>query len=106
MNWKYRDINITIDSDGWFVFKIYGEEYKAESLKNAEEIIDKKLLRFDLNDLQTMFSKLNSNEQRFVKELILELSRHRFSNYCELGISDDFPFEFDFSKFSKKYGTD
>lgn len=107
MNWKYRDINITIDSDGWFVFNVYNKEHRAESLKNAEKIIDEKLIRrFDSNDLQTMFLKLNSNEQRFVKELILELSRHCFSNCCEMGISDEFPFDFDFSKFSKKYETD
>lgn len=104
MKWEYKHVTITINSDGYFVFSVNGEKCRTESRRNAEKIIDEKTMgHFDFDDLQIMLRKLTPNEKKFVMEMALELSRHVNNAYCEMGITDSFPFDFDFDKLNEDF---
>lgn len=101
MEWNYKGIEITIDEQGYFNFEDSHTAYCTKSLEEAKKRIDDLTIkRFSFDDLQIMLRKLKENEQDFVKEMIHELSRHEYNAYCEMGISDSFPYDTDFEHWS------
>ena len=97
MEWKYKNITITIGSDGIFYFTYKGKENCADTLIDAKRKIDtltEDYYNFTVVDVNRMLNKLDDREKDFVNSLIEELKRHEFNAYCEIGISDDMLFIF------------
>lgn len=95
MEWIYKKIKITIETDGKFHFRIKNSDYKRKSLEDAKSCIDNELSEYytvDSRFLSVLLGKLNSREQDFVKNLIHELWLHDNNAYCELGITEGFEF--------------
>lgn len=95
MEWIYKKIKITIETDGKFHFRIKNSDYKRKSLEDAKSCIDDELSEYytvDSRFLSVLLGKLNSREQDFVKNLIHELWLHDNNAYCELGITEGFEF--------------
>lgn len=99
MEWTYKGIIITIDGNGFFNFVCNGVDYSHETLSGAEEHIDrltKDYYSFSDDDYTNLLKKLSHREMDFVKALVTELGIHHNNAYCSLGITDKFPFEFNF----------
>lgn len=100
MKWVHRNITITVNVDGLFKFEVNNVTKYADSLKEAQEKIDKALLeQYHLSDsdIKVLLSKLNKKEKGFVEDMLLELNSHSLSPYCELGLSD-MQYTFDYKK--------
>lgn len=100
MEWKYKQVKISIDSDGLFYFKIDGFLYTECSLNAAKRFIDEKLnsyFLFTQKDMDKLMSKLDKREQDLVRSLYQEIEGHIDSAYCEQGISEK-DWEWDFNK--------
>lgn len=97
MEWVYKNIIITVESDGKFHFTIEGKPVKRSSLEDAKNTIDIKLeyyYTFNAGAIDNLCKKLDKRESEFVIALIEELNRHKSNAYCELSISDDMLFKF------------
>lgn len=100
MKWIYRNETITVNVDGLFKFEVNDAIKYADSLKEAQDKIDKDLAeKYHLSDsdIKVLLSKLNNKEKGFVEDMLLELNSHSSSPYCELGLSD-MQYTFDWKK--------
>lgn len=105
MQWTYKECKIFINDDGTFKFCVNGKFEEAESLREAKNTIDERLkvyYNFTDDDYKKLLSKLDKRESTFVKEVLQELANHCNNAYCEMGISDDFPFNFNFTQFNEQ----
>lgn len=102
MEWEYKQVKISIDSDGIFNFKIDNILYTEWSLNSAKRFIDEKLISYYLftqKDMDKLMSKLDKREKELVRSLYQELKEHMGSAYCEQGISEnDWEWNWDFNK--------
>ena len=90
MNWKYKNIEISTDGEGKFVFIFNKKSYYSNSLYEAEEKIDsltKSYYTITENDIKSILEKLDEREGEFVSYMIDELHHHIDSPYCVLGVS-------------------
>lgn len=97
MKWDYNNVIIEIKNDGKFYFSINGKTEKADSLEIAKSLIDRSsryYYTFSKEDIDKLCKKLDKRESEFVSSLIKELRIHKHSAYCEIGISDEMPFDF------------
>lgn len=97
MEWNYQNVIIKIESDGKFYFSINGEVETTNSLEAAKNRIDNLRLSyytFSKEDIDKLCKKLDKRESEFVRTLIEELKLHKFNVLCEIGISDEMPFDF------------
>ena len=95
MDFTYKKIVISVNSDGMFEFTYNGEKHSCESLRDSKELIDylvSSYYQFTKSDLNKLLEKLDNREQDFVKSLITELNCHSDNAYCELSITDAFLF--------------
>lgn len=91
MKWIHKNITITVNVDGLFKFEVNDATKYADSLKEAQETIDKALAeKYHLseNEIKILLLKLSNKERGFVEDMLLELNGHSTSPYCELGLSD------------------
>lgn len=105
MEWMYKNCRILINNEGNFKFCVDGKFEETDTLKEAKSIIDKKLevyYNFTDDDYKKLLSKLDKRESTFVMKALQELANHCDNAYCEIGISDDFPFNFNFTQFNKE----
>lgn len=102
MEWEYKQVKISIDSDGLFYFKIGSILYTERTLNDAKIVIDEKLKSYYLftqKDMDKLMSKLDKREQDLVRSLYQEIDQHYNSAYCEQGISEkDWEWDWDFNK--------
>lgn len=104
MKWTHKDIDITVDSRGYFCFTFLGNRFAFSSLQQAKEDIDTKTKSYytiDIKTYKSMMSKLNHKESTFLKQLIQELRCHDFSAYCELGIHNYLDFDIEEDVFNE-----
>lgn len=97
MEWNYKNVIITVESDGKFYFSINGEVNIENTLESAKVKIDnllKDYYTFNDKDIDKLCKKLDKRESEFVRSLIDELNRHKFNAYCEIGITDEMLFDF------------
>ena len=97
MEWNYKNVIITVESDGNFYFSINGEVNIENTLNSAKVRIDnvlKDYYTFNDKDIDKLCKKLDKRESEFVRALIEELKMHEFNAYCEIGISNDMLFKF------------
>lgn len=97
MEWKYKNIIITVESDGKFYFSINGEVNIKNTLESAKFRIDELLegyYTFNDKDIDKLCRKLDKREAEFVRALIEELKIHESNAYCSIGISDEMLFRF------------
>ena len=95
MDFTYKKIVISVNSNGMFEFTYNGESHSCESLRDSKELIDylvSSYYQFTKSDLNKLLEKLDNREQDFVKSLITELNCHSDNAYCELSITDAFLF--------------
>lgn len=95
MDFTYKKIVISVNSDGMFEFTYNGKKHSCESLRDSKELIDylvSSYYQFTKSDLNKLLEKLDNREQDFVKSLITELNYHSDNAYCELSITDAFLF--------------
>lgn len=88
MTWTYKDITITINTDGQFYFTVHEQIYKVSTLQLAKNTIDdllKSYYTFSKEDYDKLLSKLSPREQHFIKNLVDAFSEHLGDSYCELG---------------------
>lgn len=101
MEWEYKQVKISIDSDGLFYFKIDGAFYKQKTLEDAKKSIDefsKSYYNFTQKDMDKLMSKLDKRERDLVRSLYKEIECHANSPYCEMGIIDnEWNWDWDFS---------
>lgn len=96
MEWNYKNVIISIESDGKFYFSVNGKVNTEDTLESAKLRIDELLkdyYAFNAKDIDKLCSKLDRRESEFVKALIEELKLHEFNAYCEIGISDGMLFK-------------
>ena len=97
MEWNYKNVIISIESDGKFYFSLNGKVIIEDTLEEAKRRIDELLedyYNFNDKDIDKLCRKLDKREAEFVRALIEELKRHEFNAYCEIGISDEMLFKF------------
>ena len=97
MEWNYKKIIITVESDGKFYFSLNGKVTIEDTLEEAKRRIDELLedyYTFNDKDIDKLCRKLDKREAEFVRALIEELKLHEFNAYCEIGISDEMLFKF------------
>lgn len=97
MEWIYKNVNISIESDGKFYFSINGKVEVSNSLASANRKIDillKDYYTFNEKDIDKLCRKLDKRESEFVRSLIDELKCHKSNAYCQIGISDGMLFDF------------
>ena len=97
MEWNYKKIIITVESDGKFDFSLNGKVNIEDTLEEAKRRIDELLedyYTFNDKDIDKLCGKLDKREAEFVRALIEELKLHEFNAYCEIGISDEMLFKF------------
>lgn len=97
MEWEYKKIIVTVESDGKFYFSLNGKVNIEVTLEEAKRRIDELLegyYTFNDKDIDKLCRKLDKREAEFVGALIEELKRHEFNAYCEIGISDEMLFKF------------
>ena len=97
MEWEYKKIIITVESDGKFYFSLNGKVNIEDTLKAAKRRIDELLkdyYTFNDKDIDKLCKKLDKREAEFVRALIEEIKRHVFNAYCEIGISEELLFNF------------
>lgn len=100
MKWLHKNITINVTVDGLFKFEVNDVMKYADSLKDAQDKIDKALAEqyhFSDSDIKVLLSKLNNKEKGLVEDMLLELNSHSSSPYCELGLSD-MQYTFDWKK--------
>ena len=100
MKWIHKNITITVNVDGLFKFEVNDATKYADSLKEAQEKIDKALAeKYHLseNDIRVLLLKLSNKERGFVEDMLLELNSHTSSQYCDLGLSN-MQYTFDWKK--------
>ena len=76
MEWEYKQVKISIDSDGIFYFKIGSILYTERTLDGAKMVIDEKLKSYYLfsqKDMDRLMSKLDKREQELVRSLYQEI---------------------------------
>lgn len=102
MEWEYKQVKISIDSDGIFYFKTGSILYTERTLDGAKMVIDEKLkpyYLFSQKDMDRLMSRLDKKEQESVRSLYQEIEGHVGSAYCEQGISEkDWEWDWDFNK--------
>lgn len=102
MEWEYKNIIITVDNDGFFIFKFNNEIYEKPSLKEAKSTIDLLIndyYRFTQKDMNNLMKKLSKREQELVRSLYNELHRHVNSAYCQVDIGENiWNWDWDFTK--------
>lgn len=102
MEWEYKNIIITVDNDGFFIFKFNNEIYEKPSLKEAKSNIDSltnDYYRFTQKDMDNLMKKLSKRERELVRSLYNELNVHMKSAYCQVDICEDtWKWEWDFTK--------
>lgn len=97
MEWNYKNVIISIESDGKFYFSLNGKVNIENTLEEAKRRIDELLedyYTFNDKDIDKLCGKLDKREAEFVRALIEELKLHEFNAYCEIGISDEMLFKF------------
>lgn len=97
MEWRHKNVIISIESDGKFYFSINGKAEVEDTLASACRKIDTLLAdyyTFNEKDIDKLCRKLDKRESEFVRSLIDELNRHKCNAYCEIGISDEMLFDF------------
>lgn len=97
MEWNYKNVIITVESDGKFYFSIKEKEHVANSLELAKSKIDeilKDYYTFSKKDVDNLCKKLDKREAEFVRALINEIRVHGDNAYCEIGISSEMLFRF------------
>lgn len=97
MEWNYKNVIISIESDGKFYFSVNGEVNIENTLESAKYRIDallKDFYTFNEKDIDKLCKKLDKREAEFVRALIEELKLHDNNAYCEIGISDEMLFRF------------
>lgn len=97
MEWNYKKVIISIESDGRFYFSLNGKVNVENTLESAKNTIDellKKYYTFNEKDIDKLCRKLDKRESEFVRALIKELNIHKFNAYCEIGMSDEMLFSF------------
>ena len=97
MEWNYKNVIISIESDGKFYFSVNGKVNIEDTLEEAKRRIDELLkdyYTFNDKDIDKLCRKLDKREAEFVRALIEELKLHEFNAYCEIGISDEMLFKF------------
>lgn len=97
MEWNYKNVIISIESDGKFYFSLNGKVNIEDTLEEAKRRIDELLkdyYTFNDKDIDKLCGKLDKREVEFVRALIEELKLHEFNAYCEIGISDEMLFKF------------
>lgn len=95
MEWNYKNVIISIESEGKFYFSVNREVKIENTLESAKSKIDdllKDYYTFNKKDIDKLCKKLDKREAEFVRALIEELKRHDFNAYCEIGISDEMLF--------------
>ena len=100
MKWIHKNVTITVNVDGLFKFEVNDAIKYADSLKEAQDKIDKALLEqyhLSENEIKILLLKLSNKERGFVEDMMLELNSHSSSPYCELGLSD-MQYTFDWKK--------
>ena len=100
MKWIHKNVTITVNVDGLFKFAVNDAIKYADSLKEAQDKIDKALLEqyhLSENEIKILLLKLSNKERGFVEDMMLELNSHSSSPYCELGLSD-MQYTFDWKK--------
>ena len=93
MNWRHKNIEIWVDTDGLFCYEVDDKLYQKSTLFDAKIDIEKKTksyYNFTDKDISKMLKKLEKREAEFVKALMCELIRHDNSAYCEQGVNIDF----------------
>lgn len=93
MEWTYKNIKITVCSDGAFIFRYKDSEYTYYSLNEAKSKIDSLVsgyYTFTQKDMDKLMKKLDNREKELVRSLYKELKLHMRSNYCEMGIIEEF----------------
>ena len=102
MEWIYKNIRISINTEGGFFFNVRGKDFSTTSLGEAKEIISEILASyytFTQKDMDKLLSKLDNREKELVKSLYQEIEKHIDNPYCQLGICDeDWKWEWDFNK--------
>lgn len=102
MEWEYKNINISVNSEGFFVFSVNQENYLKSTLKEAKLEIDSLLqdyYNFTQEDMNKLMSKLNKREQDLIRSLYREINVHASNAYCSLGIvDDDWHWDWDFNE--------
>ena len=97
MEWNYKNVIISIESDGKFYFSVNGKVNTENTFESAKYKIDELLkdyYTFNKKDIDKLCKKLDKREAEFVRALIEELKLHDFNAYCEIGISDEMLFKF------------
>lgn len=97
MEWNYKNVIISIESDGKFYYSLNGKVNIENTLEEAKRRIDELLedyYTFNDKDIDKLCRKLDKREAEFVRALIEELKLHEFNAYCEIGISDEMLFKF------------
>jgi hypothetical protein len=97
MEWNYKKVIITVNSDGLFYFSINENVNVESSLESAKSKIDgmlKEYYTFSKKDIDKLCKKLDKREAEFVRALIEELKAHEYNAYCEIGISNEMLFNF------------
>ena len=95
MNWKYKNIEISIDGEGEFIFVFNKKFYYNNSLNEAKRERDSLTESYYLiteKDIKSILKKLDKREGEFVSYMIDELHHHIDSAYCEQGVSGDWVF--------------
>lgn len=101
MNLNHKNIEININSDGYFYFKVCGKNKGAWTLEEEKTIIDEDTAayyNFTEDDINKLLSKLNSREQHFIIDALTELNSHSDSAYCEMGVDTIFVHNIDYKR--------
>lgn len=74
---SHRGVDIVVNQEGMFFFKIDGFRYEKPSLKEAKETINKLYERYyGISDtsVDNLLNKLNDKERKFIYDLLVRLS--------------------------------
>lgn len=98
MEWKHKNVVITIEDSGKFKYTIDGNTFRDCSLYYTKKRIDgilKNYYVFSKEDVDNLLKKLDDRETEFVSSLIKEIKEDRETILCEFGKLDNKLFDID-----------
>lgn len=93
MEWTYKNINITVDNDGFFCANVNQEKIRTTTLQECKEEIDDIVApyyEFTSKDWSNILKKLTIREQNCLNAIKEALKCHISNPYCQIGINDDY----------------
>lgn len=112
MEWEYKKVKILLEEEtGLFTFfnqekKMIERDISLGGAKRRIDEIHKSYYDFTFKDIKVLLKKLNDREKDFVVSMIKELKIHESNAYCELGLYNEFLYDFNFEEFVKLYGQE